>query len=129
MTRFVVDTSTLIDISKGVEPVTSRFDAMVESGDDFYVCAVTVSELVAGLSEEKLAESASLILRFEYTDVSRDAAVAAGRDRYRFARHGLQIATADALIAAAARELGAILITDNLRHFPMSDIQTLSLRW
>lgn len=128
MTSYLVDTTTLIDFANGLEPLTSRLRAMIRRGERVILCAVTVAEFYAGLSMDEIARWEPLILSFDYRDVSLAAAKAAGRDRYRFARQGQAITTTDALIAAAAREQGAILITDNLRHFPMADIEILSLR-
>ena len=34
----------------------------------------------------------------------------------------------DALTAAVARSRAAVLITENVKHFPMTDIRVLSLR-
>jgi len=128
VTLYVLDTSTLIDFTNRREPVTSRIDAMLEGGDRVFICAVAIAELVTGFSEAQLAMWWPLIRRFGYHATTREAASQAGRDRHRFARQGQAISVTDALIAAAARELDAILVTDNLRHFPMTDIQTLSLR-
>jgi predicted nucleic acid-binding protein len=128
VTHYVLDTTTLIDFTHRREPVTTRIDAMLERGDQVYVCAVAIAELVTGFSAAELAKWWPFIRRFGYHATSREAAVQAGRDRHRLARQGRTIALTDALIAAAVRELGAILVTDNLRHFPMTDIEILSLR-
>ena len=128
MTRFVLDTTSLIDFTKDLEPQRSRIWALLGAGNELVLCSVTVAELYAGFSADQIEQWETVSRYFRYRHVSLDAAKAAGRDRYRFARQGLTIATTDALVAAIARELGAILVTDNLRHFPMADIQTLSLR-
>lgn len=128
MTRYLLDTSSLIDFTKGREPVTARILAMLERGDEIVICAVTIAELYSGFALDDIADWLPFARRLYYHDISLDAAIGAGRDRYQFARQGWAIATTDALIAAAARELGAILVTDNTRHFPMTDIRVESLR-
>jgi hypothetical protein len=49
----------------------------------------------------------------------------AGQWRYDFARQGVTLHIADALIAAVAMEEEASLITANLKDFPMSGLQVL----
>jgi predicted nucleic acid-binding protein len=51
----------------------------------------------------------------------------AGKYRYDLARRGVQISATDALIAAVARDRAAVLVTRNVRDFPMADIHVLSL--
>ncbi|CCF83058.1 PIN domain protein (fragment) [Nitrolancea hollandica] len=51
----------------------------------------------------------------------------AGQDRYTFARIEKAITVTDALIAAAAWEHHAILVTNNLKDYPMPDVQLLPL--
>jgi len=55
-----------------------------------------------------------------------EAAMQSGEHRYDLARQGIHISTPDALIAATARAHGAVIITDNTRHFP--NTATISLR-
>lgn len=52
MIRYLVDTTTVIDFSKGVEPVSSRLLALIDAGDDVGVCAVVVAEFSSGLTPE-----------------------------------------------------------------------------
>lgn len=54
---------------------------------------------------------------------TREAATRAGRYQADFGRRGVTIQTADALVAGTASAHGAILLTDNVRDFPMRDIE------
>jgi predicted nucleic acid-binding protein len=47
--------------------------------------------------------------------------------RYEYARRGQTILTAAALIAATAAAVGATLVTDNVKHFPMAEIKIMRL--
>ncbi len=96
--------------------------------DEVLVCAITIGELYAGFTSKEVTRWEHFVKAFEYCDISFEAARAAGQERHSFARRGQQVALADALIAAVACEQRAILVTDNLRHFPMSDVETLSPR-
>jgi len=124
----LLDTSTLIDFTKGIEPLRSRIEAMLDDNEDVIVCAVTIGELYTGFTTIDVVRWEQFIRRCRYCDISLQAARDAGRERFMFARRGLQLSLPDALLAALTREQQAILVTDNLRHFPMTDIQTISLR-
>lgn len=128
MTRYLLDTDVLVDFSKGIEPVTSRLLAWIDGTDTVAVCAISVAEFSAGLTAEQAAHAEPFISSLTYWDISRQAAMRAGQDRYSFARTGVTITTTDALLAAVAREYEAILVTNNLKDFPMEDVRLLSIR-
>jgi predicted nucleic acid-binding protein len=64
-----------------------------------------------------------LLNRLRYVETTREAAMRAGRYQAEFERRGRTVHTADALVAGTARAHGAILLTDNVRDFPMTDIR------
>jgi len=91
------------------------------------VCAVTVGEFYAGLDGDRPQEALEFVTSLPYWDISRTAAMHAGQDRYTFARQGKDLSISAALIAAAAREHHAIVVTSNVKDFPMTDIAVFPL--
>jgi predicted nucleic acid-binding protein len=128
VTRYLLDTSTLIDVSKGIEPVRSRVLALLIAGDEVGLCAVGLAEFAAGLAVHQRRRWPRLLTRLHYWRITREAAARAGYYRYDFARRGRAIATPDALIAATAWHWQATLVTDNIKDFPMTDIRVVSFR-
>ena len=128
MRRYLLDTSTLIDLSHSIEPTRSRVRALLARGEQVGVCAVNITEFMAEVPPQDRPRWATFFARIRHWQIPRDAALRAGYDRYEFARRGQAIATTDAIIAATARYWGAIVITDNPRHFPMPDVQVVSFR-
>lgn len=61
--------------------------------------------------------------RLRFLETAREAAVRAGRYQAAFEKRGRTIHTADALVAGTARAHGAILLSDNVRDFPMTDLK------
>jgi predicted nucleic acid-binding protein len=129
MTRYLLDTDVLVDLSKRIEPVTSRLLTWIDGTEIVAVCAISIAEFSAGLARDQADQAESFLSSLTYWDISRQAALRAGQDRYSFARQGVTISTTDALLAAVARENGATLVTSNLKDFPMEDVALLSLRW
>jgi len=128
MTRYLLDTDTLIDFSKGWEPTRSRLLQLIESGEALGVCAITIAEFYAGIPPDNRAVWEEFFAALTYWDITREAATAAGRDRYDFARKGPPITTADSLIGAVAREQHAAILTTNIGDFPMEGVAARSLR-
>jgi predicted nucleic acid-binding protein len=128
VSRYLLDTSTLIDFSKGRQPVASRLLSLIEEGETIGVAAICVTEFYAGIPPEHHEFWREFFATFDYWDISRQAAIQAGHFLYSYARQGLTLSTADALLAAVAVEQNAVLLTDNTRDYPMSEVQLRSLR-
>ena len=48
MTRYLLDTSVLVDYSRGLAPVTFQVQDWIRSGDEVGICAIQVAEYFAG---------------------------------------------------------------------------------
>lgn len=127
MKRYLLDTTALIDFSKNREPARSSLLAMIENGDDIGVCLIAAAEFFAGISPEKRFIWDEFIGSLAYWDIDIGTAKKAGQDRYSFARKGVVLSMMDSLIAAIAYKQTAILVTNNIKDYPMKDISLLPL--
>jgi predicted nucleic acid-binding protein len=84
---------------------------------------VNVAEVERGIRPRERKAADALLGRLRYVETTREAAVRAGRYQAAFEKQGRTIHTADALVAGTARAYGAIVLTDNVRDFPMRDIK------
>ncbi len=98
---------------------------MIDGGDVLGVCAINVAEFVAGVRPPDRESAHEFLAALSYWHISYAAARQAGIWRYSAARTGVQLSTTDTLIAAVAHEQDAIVITRNLRHFPMPEVRVL----
>ncbi len=128
MTRYLLDTTTLIDFSKGQEPVRSRLLALLETDHIIAICAVNLAECYSGIAPEERVRWAEFFKNLRYWDITKEAAIRAGRLRYEFARQGITLSTPDTLIAAVAEEQEAVIVTDNVKDYPAEGIRLLPLR-
>lgn len=129
MERYLVDTTILIDLSRGVAGLRGRLDVLNRSGAELGVCAVNVAEFASGIPKGELSRWDSLLNEFKYWHISRETATLAGGYRQSLRRRGITLQLPDALVAAVAATLGATILTDNIKHFLLiSDVRVRSPR-
>ena len=86
------------------------------------ISSVTLMELIYGAEksaspEKNLRVVEGFIARLEVLNYGIDAAVQTGQIRAELARAGTPVGPYDSMIAAHARALGLILVTNNTREF------------
>jgi predicted nucleic acid-binding protein len=119
--RIVVDSSVLIDHLRGNAGARAAVSERVRRGDQLWGIVVTRAEVLAGMRSAERAETVRLLDRVSWLDIDVEVADEAGTLARRFRRSHPGLQLADCLIAAGARKLGASLLTQNVRHFPMFD--------
>ena len=128
MARYLLDTTVIIDFARNIEPVSSRLAAWIDAGEEVAVTAVQVVEFLSGTRPVDRTQWASFFDGLDYWEITSADAFEAGIYRYDFARVGIQLSMTDTLTAAVARARAAIVVTENIKHFPMADIEVISLR-
>ena len=123
MSRHLIDTTVLIAHLRGHDPARRYLHSLLADGHDLCTSCVNIAEVEHGLRPAERKAVAALLDRLQYLITSREAAHRAGRYQATFSRRGETLSTADAIIAGTARAHGAVLVTDNLKHFPMTDIR------
>ena len=121
--RYVLDTNTLslaIHQRRGYESIFLRMEGL-EYGQ-LLISAITLSEIQTMIA--KAADPAGkerkvwqLIRNFHVVDFGEIAALHAGQIRAWLESRGQKIGPLDTLIAAHARSLGAVVVTDNVDEF------------
>lgn len=128
MNRYLLDTTVLIDLSRGIRIVRPRLDAIVAGGGELGVCAINVAEFIVGVPAEELHRWSTWLGRFHHWHISREAAIRAGVYRRAASAGGRTIHLPDALVAGVASTLDATILTDNVKDFPMADLRVLPIR-
>lgn len=123
LSLYLLDTTVLIAHLRGDEAVTALLLELLAGGHSLGTSCVNVAEIERGIRPRERKAATALADRLRFLDTGREAAVRAGRYQAVFEKRGRTIHTADALIAGTARAHGAILLTDNVRDFPMSDVK------
>ena len=123
MAAVLLDTTVLIDLLRGRAGAVRRLSALRDAGDQPYVCAVNVEEVVRGLKAEGEAATRTLFAGMLLAPLGVEEGERAGAWRRDHAARGVTLSQADCLVAAAAAGIGATLATGNPRHFPMPGLR------
>lgn len=117
--RVVVDSSVLIDHLRGDVRARDVLTRCAVAGDQLWGIVVTRAEILAGMRTEEGTATLRLLVQLRWLEIDVDVADDAGALARRFHRSHPGLQLADCLIAAGTARLGARLLTQNVRHFPM----------
>ncbi len=125
MTRYVLDTSFVIDHLRGDPGAVARFGLLFERGDQPIVNEIVACEAWAGapLVGDPALEAVMRVV--EFVQPGPDSARRAGQWRQEARQRGRRLSLADALIAAAAGDDG-IVLTRNVRDFALTPVRVES---
>jgi len=117
--RVVCDTSVLVDLLRGDPRALALLEARVGDGDELWGVVVTRSEVLAGMRSHERAATHALLDSLQWLDIDVEVADRAGDLARRYRRSHAGIELPDYLVAAGTELLGATMLTQNVRHFPM----------
>lgn len=119
MSGTLLDTTVLIDLSRGDTDAADFVDTAFASGTPLFISVISAMELLAGCRDKVEVEKAEkLIADFNLIHISPAESVQAYTLMLAYSKsHGLAIP--DAFIAATAVIQGLELASDNERHFKM----------
>jgi hypothetical protein len=117
VSRVLVDTSVLIDGTRGVPAAVTFLRDSVDVGELWSVTPVR-TEVLWSVRPDELAAMRRLFGSIYWLEVSESIADRAGYFGQRYGKsHGLDVV--DAIVAAAAEMIDGTLATTNVRDFPM----------
>jgi predicted nucleic acid-binding protein len=122
MSRYLLDTTFIVDHLRGVPEAVQRLRQIVEQGDLPFVNDIVTAEAWAGAPSDDDRPLANLLEFLECIAAGPTQAKVAGRWRARSRAAGRDIGTADALIAACAGDAHASVLTRNLRDFALTPV-------
>lgn len=122
MKTYLVDSDILIDFFKKIPEATKLIEELGDLGN-IVISVISVSELRSGWTEKEAAIYIRHLYNiFEVIPLTKDIAEVAAKYRQRYGEKGITLPTIDALIAATAKAYGYRLVTRNIKHYPMPEI-------
>lgn len=120
---YLLDTSVIVDVLNERRERGALVEGKLQQGHSLACCSINVTEVFAGMLPHEEVRTEEFLRSLEYFEVSWEAARLGGLVKNSWARQGITLPLTDVTIAAVALVNGLILLTDNLRHFPMPDLQ------
>ena len=124
--RYLLDTTLIVDHVNGHEPAMELLHRLHQDGAELFTCDVVVCEALSGGDDEQREVISRLLRALDYVATDPDAARAAGAARLERHRSGGRLGLGDALIAAVARGLEAVVVTRNRPDFERQGASVLS---
>ena len=123
MKTYLLDTDILIDyFSKNNQAV--QLVEKLNTKNKITISVIAVTELRAGWSNEKAAFYLPRLYAItEVIPLTQEIAELAGKFRFEYMRKGKSIPPIDTLMAATAIINTSCLVTRNIRHYPMPEVE------
>jgi len=127
MATLLLDTSVIIDVINDKKDRRLFLRGLLEQGNILACCAINVAEVYAGMRPKEEERTTAFVGSLDYFPITFPAARLAGELKRDFAKKGATLSLADCVIAAVAIQYRVALITDNVKDFPMRDLELFRL--
>jgi predicted nucleic acid-binding protein len=125
--HLLIDTSVLIDVLRLSYGRRELLSELARNGHVLAVCPINIAELFAGMRPHQEGKIDDLLSAFHCYEITGTTGRVAGKLKNNWARKGISLALTDSTIAAVAIEQSCVLMTDNVKHFPMENLQLYPL--
>jgi len=119
---YLLDTTVIIDCLRGRREVVDFLTRIASEGSIVGCCAINIVEVYAGMRENERQVTKKFLDSLEYYEVTKNLAELAGEYKREYTGKGVTLSLSDVIIAAVAISNNLTLITDNLKHYPMPEI-------
>jgi len=120
--RLLIDSDIIIDHLRG----TGNLEELIKDSakNSCFISVISIAEIYSLLYANEFEIVNALISQLKIFNVDLVIAKLAGTYRMNFSKSYL-LTIPDAIIAATAKIHNTILVTKNLKHFPMEDIEKI----
>ena len=123
MTPYLLDTNIVVDVLRRRNDADPLVDRLLKQGHPLASCPITVTEIYAGMRANEEKPTHAFMKSLVFLPVTAQIAEDAGRLKARYAQRGKILSLQDVTIAAVAIAYGCILVTGNIKDFPMPDLR------
>jgi len=124
---YLLDTSVIIDALNNKRNRRGLLLDLLRQGHLLACCPINVAEVYADLRPKEETATEEFLRTLEYYHVTWPVARMAGLLKRDHARKGVMLTIADATIAAVAMVHELTLLTDNVKDFPMKNLNLYPL--
>jgi tRNA(fMet)-specific endonuclease VapC len=122
MAIYLLDTSVIIDALNRKQGRWEMLASMVAAGDTLACSVVTLTEIFAGARPKEMPFTERFLNALEHYPLDSQLARAAGVLKNEWGKRGRTMGVVDMIIAATALAHNLVLMTDNRKDFPMTEL-------
>jgi predicted nucleic acid-binding protein len=127
MTPFLLDTNIIVDVLRRRPDARLLIENLLNQGQPLASCPVTITEIYAGMRATEEKATRAFMTSLVFLPVTAEIAEQAGHLKARYAKRGRVLSVQDAPIAAVAIAYGCTLVTQNIKDFPMPELELYPL--
>ncbi|OGK13521.1 hypothetical protein A3A93_00290 [Candidatus Roizmanbacteria bacterium RIFCSPLOWO2_01_FULL_38_12] len=121
---YLIDTDILIWVLRGNKEYQDLLLALKDKAA-LSISTITIAEIYKNIFPSEIVKTENLFNEFQVWDVTTEVAKQGGLYWQQFVKQLRTLNLTDCLIAATAHINNATLVSLNLKHFPMKDIQVV----
>lgn len=126
MPDYLLDTTTIIDYLRDKSAVPELLGKLCLDGGLLCCCPINIGEVYTGMKDKEKATTDKFLNSLKCYEITQEIGYIAGELKRNYAKKGITLSTADALIAAVAIKNRLVLVTNNSKHFPSEGIRIQS---
>ena len=123
----LLDSGVIIDALNGKRGRREVIDQLIQDGADMACCSINVTEVYAGLRLGEEAKTERLLRSLKFYPVTWEIAKQAGDLLNVWRQQNRTLSLPDTTIAAVALANDLMLVTGNLKDFPMPELRVYPL--
>ncbi len=123
----LLDTGIIIDVLNGKRGRRELIDQLIQDGADMACCSINVTEVYAGMRPGEEVKTERLLRSLRFYPVTWEIAKKAGDLQNAWRQQNRTLSLPDTTIAAVALANDLVLVTGNLKDFPMAELRLYPL--
>lgn len=126
MPDYLLDTTAIIDFLRDKSGAPELLEKFCSEGGLLCCSPVNIVEVYVGMKGREKTTTDEFLNSLECYDINREIANLAGELKREYSKKGITLSTSDVLIAATAIKKHLILVTNNVKHFPIEGLMIYS---
>jgi predicted nucleic acid-binding protein len=127
MATYLLDTNIIIDALNQRRSRNAALINLATAGHTLACCPINVAEVCAGLRPKEEERTMALLQSLKLYPITFSVAQLAGHLKREYGSKGKTLSIPDTIVAAVALHNELVLITDNVKDFPMEELSLYQL--
>ena len=127
MATYLLDTNIIIDALNGKRNRNAGLFNLATAGHTLACCPINAAEVCAGVRPKEEERTMALLQSLKLYPITFPVAELTGRLKREYGTKGKTLSIPDTIVAAVALHNELVLITDNVKDFPMEELSLYPL--